>query len=359
MTFSRHLLTLFVNTFTLYTLTACGTDWDPSPSEQLEPSEDTPHPIDATPDPSKPRPSSTPTHSRPSPNPVDSTPCETSSVAPELASFAPLSARPGVSIDIDGRGFGSRSQCPPKVLFPSMDGGSVEAELLSRSPTELRVVIPDAAATGFIEVHSKDWPVAASVEELLIERPARVHVENSSQLHIIDVRANGYDLLGFPNGIGARDIGELDIPAGEVELTVGFGWYSDSGADIIAVTASWTAVLRQGRRETLSVDSFTIGQVLTNWSDSPTRFATNSIPGSDGRFHTYEVVFQPSGDWTLREAGQSQVLDSGQVQLVEWAPGGDSLSFSFKARSTPIEIRYPFSQFDFQDGAGTLEFSRR
>ncbi|MBI4816487.1 MAG: IPT/TIG domain-containing protein [Deltaproteobacteria bacterium] len=275
-----------------------------------------------------------------------------------MSSISPTSAAPGSVVTIRGGNFKSYPGCAWTVTFPSIEQGTINASFAQLSETQLRVTVPARAGSGMIRIVPSGGS-AVSVP-IVVLRPARVRIENSAQLDIIDVRANGVDILGFPLGVEAGGTMELDIAAGTTQIRVSYGWFDGAGNDVeVAWTRFDSAPLGHGQRYTIAIPAFTIGTVMTNWSSQPARFASDSFLGNDGQLHAYEVIFQPNGSWVLRELGSTQVLDSGTATLARWNLGSDSLTFRFKYSADPIAIGFPYAQFLYSDSAGTLTFVRR
>ena len=89
-------------------------------------------------------------------------------LAPQIGSFAPVSARVAETVTIYGDNFDGRATTYNTVAFAKIGGGTVNATITGATRTQLAVVVPAQAATGRVRVTTPDG-AATSTGDFQVE----------------------------------------------------------------------------------------------------------------------------------------------------------------------------------------------
>ncbi|MFJ6943304.1 RHS repeat-associated core domain-containing protein [Streptomyces wuyuanensis] len=103
------------------------------------------------------------------------------SPGPTIASVAPASGATGAEVTLTGTGF-----APVLTDNVVRFGGGIVAEVTARTDTTVKVKVPEGAATGPIEVETRDGRAASSASFLMLSGNPNGDIESSEQTSVTD-----------------------------------------------------------------------------------------------------------------------------------------------------------------------------
>jgi hypothetical protein len=179
---------------------------------------------------------------------------------------------------------------------------------------------------------------------------AILKIVNNGHYPLVDIRLNGQQMVYYPEWLapGGTYTVPFDTP-GTVNINLGAGFYDENHNRDIWFTYADQVTVSSGQTTTYTVNSPTIGQLLSNFNPTGRDFIgqywcfdCDPIVGY-AKFH-----FTYGGSWTFYD--NNVQMGSGSVILVNWPDYSYYVNFKICATCEVIQFWYPFGTFYYENG---------
>jgi hypothetical protein len=281
---------------------------------------------------------------------------------PTLSGFSPASGRVGDRVVLSGT-FLDRARAGRYVFggglryavtFAGTGGTRVTAPNVTfTSSTSISVTVPPQAATGTIQLVDGVGVLSTTPGSFTVIQPpppppapSFLRIVNNNQYDLVSVAINGVAVSNCANPIAPGAARDFPVMPGVVTGAVVPGLCTGGVAQAIAPMALVGQVtLNQGFSGSLTLDPFTIGELMTNWGFNSGQWTTGLFMGGDGAFHENSFFFDLTGRWDARLDGRSWA--TGQARVVSWPARASCVTFSLAAGTPNTQVCLPFSGFVF------------
>jgi len=193
---------------------------------------------------------------------------------------------------------------------------------------------------------SSNWSAPACIT-VIPPAQGTLRIVNNTHYDMIDVRLNGVQQAAYPNALLVGRAANFGFTPGTVTYSLGVGFYDSNGNREVWFTLTGSTTIVAGTTSTVSFNNPTIGQLLSLFSGSHTW--SGEYWDDNQALHYKSFAFSQSGAWALYDDGNS-TGSTGTVSLVAWPDYSSIISFRLCATCQTINIAYPFSSFQYQNG---------
>jgi hypothetical protein len=187
---------------------------------------------------------------------------------------------------------------------------------------------------------------------ITVTRPtaAVLKIINNGHYPLVDIRTNGQQWANNGEYLPPGDTFTVtyDTP-GTVSINLGAGFYDTNQNRDVWFTYTDQTSVSSGQTTTFTVNSPTIGQLLSNFNPSGRDFSGQYWCYSCNIIVGYKKIrFTYGGGWTMYD--NNVQVGSGSVILVNWPDYSNYVNFKLCSNCEVIQFWYPFGVFYYENG---------
>jgi len=203
-------------------------------------------------------------------------------------------------------------------------------------------------ARVYIGGHSEPGysPYSQTIKVVVNEQKAILTIVNNTRYDMIDIRLNNIQKVGVQQGLLVGNSGQFEYStSGTVNYTLGVGYWDNTSRNVWFYL-NGVANVTIGQETTITFNNPTIGQLLSNFSDS--RNWDGTYWDQSLRLHVARFNVSQNNTWRFYDDGA--FVDSGNLILVSWPNYAAIITFKICDTCENILLPYPFSSFKYKNG---------